>query len=166
MTNEFNFDLDQFEASNYGAMPKGKYQAQVDEAKVEITKAGGQMIAVRFNITGETYNGAKVFRRFNVAHTNPEVVKIGVGQIKSLIQASGANVARFTSPEQLLGLECMINVGVEEYDGEEQNVVKGFSKIKMDGMPQMTQQPQQAQQTHAQPGAAQPQQAAQGHPPF
>lgn len=126
----FDFNLDDFEESRNGALPPGKYQAQVDEAKVEPTKAGGQMVAVRFNITGEKYNGAKLFNRFNVAHTNPEVVKIGVGQIKSLIKASGADAAKFTHPEQLLGLECMVNVGVEEYNGNESNNVKGFSKIK------------------------------------
>ena len=126
----FDFNLDDFESSNRGALPPGKYQAQVDESKVEDTKAGGKMVAVRFNITGEKYNGAKVFRRFNVAHTNPEVVKIGVGQIKDLIVASGANQTKFTSPDQLLGLECMVNVDVYEYNGNEYNDVKGFSQIK------------------------------------
>ena len=85
-------------------------------------------------------------------------MKIGVGQIKSLIVASGGNATKFTDPSQLVGLECMINVGVEEYEGNESNTVKSFSKIKTDAGPmQMNEQPAQ---TQAAP------EGANGKPPF
>lgn len=112
----FDFNLDEIEASTGGVVPKGTYMVQVEKAELVDTKSGGQMIKVMFNITSEQQNGRKLFEQYNIAHSNPEVVKIGLGQIKSLVVASGANLSKFQSPTQLVGLECIVNAKVVSDD--------------------------------------------------
>lgn len=125
----FDFNMDEYEANNGGPVPKGTYLVQVEKSELEDTKKGGQMIKVQFNIVGEQQNGRKLFEQYNIVNDNPEAVKIGLGKIKSLIQASGANVARFTSPDQLIGLECLVNVKTYEDDYGEKNAITTYKKL-------------------------------------
>ena len=87
------------------------------------------MIKVQFNIVGEQQNGRKLFEQYNIANKNEEAVKIGLGQIKSLILAAGANISKFTSPDQLIGLECLVNVKVYEDDYGEKNSITSYKKL-------------------------------------
>ena len=125
----FDFNLDEVEASN-SVVPQGTYLVQVEKTELVDTKSGGQMIKAQFNIVGEEQNGRKIFENFNIANDNPEAVKIGLGQVKSLVLASGANLSKFTSPDQLVGLECLVTVKVkssEEYG--DSNSITSYKKL-------------------------------------
>lgn len=126
----FEFDLNEYEANNGGPVPKGSYLVQVEKAELVDTKTGGKMIKVQFNIVDENQNGRKLFEQYNIANANPQAVQIGLGRIKSLVLAAGANIAKFTSPDQLIGLECLVNVKVYE-DGEygEKNSITAYKKV-------------------------------------
>jgi len=125
----FDFNLEEIEASNGGVVPKGTYLVQVEKAELADTKSGGQMIKVQFNITGEQQNGRKLFEQYNIANANPQAVQIGLGQIKSLVVASGANLSKFTSPDQLVGLECLVNVKEYTDDYGEKNSITAYKKL-------------------------------------
>lgn len=125
----FDFNLDDYEESNGGVVPKGTYLVQVEKSELADTKSGGQMIKVQFNIVGEQQNGRKLFEQYNIANKNPEAVKIGLGKIKSLILASGANMSKFTSPDQLIGLECLVNVKTYEDEYGEKNGITNYKKL-------------------------------------
>lgn len=126
----FDFNLDEVEASGGGVVPKGTYLVQVEKTELVDTKSGGQMIKAMFNIVGEQQNGRKIFENYNIGHENPDVVKIGLGQIKSLVLASGASLSKFTSPDQLIGLECLVNVKVvESEDYGDSNAITTYKKL-------------------------------------
>jgi len=125
----FEFNLDEVEASTGGVVPKGTYLVQVEKSELADTKSGGKMIKVQFNIVGEQQNGRKLFEQYNIANQNPEAVKIGLGQIKSLIMAAGANISKFTTPDQLIGLECLVNVKTYEDDYGEKNAITTYKRL-------------------------------------
>lgn len=123
----FNFDLDQVQEQSYGAIPAGKYLAQVEKVELKDSKSGGQYLNVMFNIIDEEQNGRKFFEIYNIANANPETVKIALGQIKSLVIASGANIQKFTSPDQLIGLECVVGLKVVSDEYGEKNKITNYS---------------------------------------
>lgn len=125
----FEFNLDEVEANNGGPVPKGTYLVQVEKAELADTKSGGKMIKVQFNIVGEQQNGRKLFEQYNIANQNPEAVKIGLGQIKSLVLAAGASISMFKTPDQLIGLECLVNVKTYEDDYGEKNAITSYKKM-------------------------------------
>lgn len=125
----FDFNLDEVEAQS-NLVPKGVYLVQVEKAELADTKSGGQMIKVQFNITGEQQNGRKLFEQYNIANENPIAVQIGLGQIKSLVVASGANLSKFQSPQQLIGLECLVNVKEYEDDYGAKNAITNYKKLE------------------------------------
>ena len=130
MEGMFEFNLDEVEESRGGVVPAGSYLAQVEESEFVDTKSGGKMIKVMFNIVGEQQNGRKLFEQYNVVNKNPEAAKIGLGQIKSLVLASGASISMFKTPEQLIGLECVVKVKVYESEGYgEQNSITSYKKL-------------------------------------
>lgn len=127
----FDFNLDEIEEVS-SVVPKGSYLVQVEKAELITTKKGGQMINVQFDIISEVQNGRKLFEGYNIVNESTDAVKIGLGHIKSLILASGASMSKFTSPDQLIGLECQINVKVttdEEYG--EGNKITNYKKPAM-----------------------------------
>ena len=125
----FEFNLDEVEASNGGPVPAGTYLVQVEESELGETKKGGQMIKVMFNIVGEQQNGRKLFEQYNIVNDNPKAVEIGLGQIKSLVLASGASISMFKTPEQLIGLECLVKIKVYEDDYGEKNSITSYKKL-------------------------------------
>lgn len=125
----FEFNLDEVEASTGGVVPKGTYLVQVEKSELADTKSGGKMIKVQFNIVGENQNGRKLFEQYNIANDNPQAVQIGLGQIKSLIMAAGANISMFKTPDQLIGLECLVNVKVYEDEYGEKNAITTYKKL-------------------------------------
>lgn len=128
----FNFDLDQVEESS-SVVPAGKYLVQVEKVEFVDTKTGGKMLKVMFNIIDDNQNGRKLFETFNLVHSNDKVVQISLGQIKSIVLSSGASLQKFTSPEQLLGLECLATVKVKTSDEYgDQNKITNYSKPNME----------------------------------
>lgn len=165
----FDFNLDEVEASTGGSVPKGTYLVQVEKSELAETKNGGQMIKIQFDIVGEQQNGRKLFEQYNIVNANPEAVKIGLGQIKTLVLASGASLSKFTSPEQLVGLECLVNVKQYEDEYGEQNSITSYKKL-VATQPAVIHTAATTQQMVEQPGqatqAAQGAQGANGQPVF
>ena len=123
----FNFDMDQVEATS-SVIPAGKYLAQVEKVELKDSKNGGQYISAQFTITDENQNGRKFFEMYNVFNQSEKTVQIALGQIKSLILASGANLTKFTSPEQLIGLECLVSLKVQSDEYGDKNKITSYSK--------------------------------------
>lgn len=123
----FDFNLDEVQEQS-SVIPAGKYLAQVESVELKDSKSGGKYISAQFNVTDENQNGRKFWHLFNIANSNEMAVQIGLGQIKSLVVASGASLSRFTSPEQLIGLECAVNLGVKSDEYGDKNVAKSFTK--------------------------------------
>lgn len=122
---DLNIDLNEVEETGGGDLPAGKYHVQVETSELKPTKAGtGWYIYTMLNVIGENRNGSKAFFNFNVANPNPEAVRIGKGQLKSMVVAATGESMVITDPSQLVGMDCVIKV--VEKNGESK--ITSFSK--------------------------------------
>lgn len=81
--------------TDFSPIPAGAYTAIITDAEVKTSKAGGNYVNVRWDITGPEYKGRVLFDIINVQHSNPTVVGIGLGQIKTLCSAAGAKGEKY-----------------------------------------------------------------------
>jgi hypothetical protein len=50
------------------------------------------------------------------------------GKLKSFVEACGKNWNEMSDTDELVGLELQVNIGLEEYEGVQKNVVKRYVK--------------------------------------
>jgi len=115
--------------SNFEPIPAGWYTASITGAEIKNTKAGtGQYIAVKYTITGPSFQGRIVFGNLNIKNPNVKAEEIGRQQLGEIMRA--INLAKVTDTDQLIGGNLGIKLDVkrsEEYG--DSNEVKGFKTI-------------------------------------
>lgn len=111
---------------SFDPIPAGQYDATITRADLKPTKDGsGQMIAVRFDITGPTHQGRVVFSNLNIRNKSPKAEEIGRQQLGDIMRAIGLPSVQDT--DQLVGNAIKIKVEIEKKEGyEARNVVKAF----------------------------------------
>ena len=114
---------------NFEPLPAGWYTASITGADIKNTKAGtGQYIAVKYTITGPSFQGRIVFGNLNIKNPNVKAEEIGRQQLGEIMRAIG--LAKVTDTDQLIGGNISIKLDVkrsEEYG--DSNEVKGFKAI-------------------------------------
>lgn len=120
---------------NFEPLPAGWYTAQITNAELKATKAGtGQYIAIRYDITGPTYQGRIVFGNLNIRNPNIKAEEIGRQQLGELMRAVG--LAKVNNTDQLIGCNLQIKVDIRHQDGyEPANEVRGYKAITGEGIP-------------------------------
>lgn len=137
MENENNLVLNLAEvdetAGGFEAMPKGTYQAIVDDVEYGLSKKGAPMMTWKFRVTTEEY-AKRVLFFYNVLNQ-----PFGVAALKKTIIALGMDVdmAQFNPQEfadlgDAIGLPIGIKVGIQKYDGEKRNTVKDILPAEED----------------------------------
>lgn len=115
--------------NNFEPLPAGWYTASITGADIKNTKAGtGQYIAVKYTITGPSFQGRIVFGNLNIKNPNVKAEEIGRQQLGEIMRAIG--LAKVTDTDQLIGGNISIKLDVkrsEEYG--DSNEVKGFKAI-------------------------------------
>jgi hypothetical protein len=115
--------------NNFEPLPAGWYTASITGADIKNTKAGtGQYIAVKYTITGPSFQGRIVFGNLNIKNPNVKAEEIGRQQLGEIMRA--INLAKVTDTDQLIGGNLGIKLDVkrsEEYG--DSNEVKGFKTI-------------------------------------
>ena len=111
-------------------VPAGMYNANITQAELKQTNAGGTMIKLRFDITGPTHQGRVVFGNINIRNANPKAEEIGMQQLGDLARAIGLQQVQDT--DQLIGGHLQIKVAIRPAQGEygPQNEVKGFKAVE------------------------------------
>ena len=111
---------------NFEPIPAGWYTAKVADAELRDTKSGtGQLIAVRHDVLGPSYEGRVVWTNINIKNANPKAEEIGRQQLGDMMRAIGLGSVQDT--DQLIGGECQIKVGIEHSEGyDPKNNVKGW----------------------------------------
>jgi hypothetical protein len=106
-------------------VPAGWYKATIGSAKVKTTKNGsGRYVEVKFEIQHSEYDGHQVYKRLMFESNSPKAQDIGRRQIGEIAGAIGLETMR--SPRLLVGGVLQIDVTVEEYEGKQNNGVKGW----------------------------------------
>jgi hypothetical protein len=113
--------------NNFDAIPEGWYKALIVSDEEKPTKAGtGSYIKAKIQIieSGKFMNRF-VFTNFNIDNPNPKAVNVALQQLASICKA--VNVPWKPADTSLLhNKPLMVKLAVKEYNGQEQNEVKGF----------------------------------------
>lgn len=124
-------ELPQGNGGNYDPVPPGWYNAAITSAELKNTKDGtGQLIKVRYDITGPSNQGRVVFGNLNIKNASTKAEEIGRQQLGEIMRAIG--LAKVTDTDQLIGGHLSIKLSVREATGEyaAQNEVKGYKAIE------------------------------------
>lgn len=138
---EFNVDeLPQSDRS-FDNLPAGTYTATITRADLRSTKDGtGELIAVRYDITGPSHEGRVVFGNINIKNKSSKAEEIGRQQLGEIMRAIGLTSLRDT--DQLIGCHLQIKVDIEKREGyDARNVVKGHKAVAGSAPPAPTAAP-------------------------
>lgn len=115
--------------SEYAPLPDGWYNVKIHSAEIKKTKAGnGQFIAIRYDITGPSYQGRVVFGNLNIKNPSTVAEEIGRQQLGSLMRAIG--LAKVNDTDELIGGNLQIKLATRTSEGYEPiNDIKGFKAI-------------------------------------
>jgi len=123
---EFSVDLNKAEAPD--PLPKGEYEAIIRATEVRISQRETRYAAVTFNISADQYpadytdggpDGATItFRRVSL-EDNPQA-RYGT---RRFIEAIGAPLGKKIDVSEWLGMEALVEVDHERYEGVNRAVI-------------------------------------------
>jgi hypothetical protein len=117
---------------SFSPIPEGLYPGQLIESEWIENKSGeGRHVLLKFEIIdeGEHY-GTWLFDRLNLDHPSPKAVNFATKKANTLAQACGKSNVKDT--DELHMIPVLLDVGIEEYNDNMQNVIKKYSKLDSD----------------------------------
>lgn len=128
------FDLSGVEEkSSFEVIPKGIYDAIVDELSFGDSKAGNPMITLKFTITSPEFENRIIFDYYVLAGSGAE---FGLAKLKKFlvrtcpeVDIATFNPQTFADTGVAVGKQCRISLSIQtqkqgEYKGEKRNTVK------------------------------------------
>lgn len=115
-----NYNLEEV-STEFEPLPSGQYLAKIvnpDDFTLTKSQNGNDMIKVAWTITEGEYEGRKVFD--NIALHVP-------WKVKQYCEAAGIESGTNLDTDDFIGLEALIQVNQEEYQGQARNKVKNVS---------------------------------------
>src|SRR5262245_12527897 len=108
------FDTEREEGSSYDLIPAGKYPAEIEDARVTVTKNGnGQMVNLRWKIVAGEHENRIVFQTILIQHTSVDAQKFGRQRFKDVAVACGIKDP-ITDLDVLKYKTCVIHLGIEK----------------------------------------------------
>lgn len=119
------FDASQVKDSEFEALPAGEYRAVIADSERKKTKDGAsELLQVKLQIIEGPFKNRTVIDRFNLWNKNPEATTIAQQQFKKVCEA--LNIIKPADSSALHMKPLMIKLAVKEYNGNNQNEVKGY----------------------------------------
>lgn len=112
-------------AGGFEVMPKGNYEAVVDDCEFGTSKKGAPMITWKFKVTEPEYEKRTLFyynvlnQGFGIAALKRTLIALGID-----VDWSSFNPQEFADLGDAIGLPIQLKVGIQKYDGEKRNTVK------------------------------------------
>ncbi len=104
-----SLDLTNVSSQKPQALPDGKYVANITDVNMADTKAGNPMVKLTFTVSDGPMKNRKVFDQYVLEHSNPKVVEISLGKIKSILECSGyKDPNKLSDIQDLSGLQLGI----------------------------------------------------------
>jgi hypothetical protein len=127
------YDATQVKDSEFEALPAGEYRAVMVESERKKTKDGvSELLLVKLQIVDGPYKQRTVIDRFNLWNKSEQARAIAEQQFKKVCEA--VNVPKPGDSSALHMKPLMIKLAVREYNGSDQNEVKGY-KACLPGAP-------------------------------
>lgn len=129
-------DLPDDESSgDFLSLPAGDYHVHITQADIQPTRAGdGQLIKLRLDVLGPTYQGRVLFRHINIQNRNADAEHIGRKELRSIMTALG--LTQLTDTDQLINRQMLVKVKVIKSKNPEygdangnENTVSGYKAI-------------------------------------
>ena len=148
MANLNGFDANQVEpATDFEAIPAGKYLAVITDTEMKPTKAGtGHYLELTFQVIEGQYKNRLLWARLNLDNQNEVAVRIARGELSSICRAVGVMAPKDSLELHNLPLLVTVKCKKREDTGDVVNEIKGYAKKDA--------------------GQGQPQQAATNTPPW
>jgi hypothetical protein len=142
MANLSDIDLSSVEAeAPRGALPPGEYAAIIIESSEKEPRNGGAAyLELVLQIQEPGFSGRRVWDRLHLRHATTTAANIARQRLKAIAEALG--LARLADSTQLHNRPLMVTLEVREYNGQQQNEVKGYSPKRATAAP-VTQKPAQ-----------------------
>jgi len=93
-------------------LPSGTYDATITSADMAASKAGDEMLKIRFEVTGPSHAGMSVFENVLLTHSNANVVQMGQRKLRQIAVALG--LQELNDTDQLIDRKVKIVTKVEE----------------------------------------------------
>lgn len=121
------FNADEVEPQQeFSALPKGTYVVCIEESEMRDTKNGdGKYLNLRLRVLDGEFKNRVLFDRLNLFNKNEKAVQIAKASLSSICRAVGVMQPKDSS--ELHNKPLCAKVAVREYNGENQNEVKGYS---------------------------------------
>lgn len=83
-------EVEKDSGGTYEVLPEGSYTAVITNTEMKATKAGGQRISLKLEITGPSHEGRVLYENLNVFNSNDDAVRIAVATLHRICLAVGA----------------------------------------------------------------------------
>ena len=119
------YDATQVQDSEFEALPAGEYRAVISDSERKKTKDGeSELLQVKLQIIEGPFKNRTIIDRFNLWNKNPAATTIAQQQFKKVCEA--LNISKPPDSSALHMKPLMIKLAVKEYNGKDQNEVKGY----------------------------------------
>jgi hypothetical protein len=121
------------EEKSFEVIPKGTYDAVVDELDFGESKAGNPMMTVKYSLTSPEYENRVIFDYWVLQGNGSE---FGQAKLKKFlvrvcpdVDITRFNPKAFADAGEAIGRQCRVTLGIQtqkhgEYKGEKRNTVK------------------------------------------
>lgn len=116
-------------ATDFEAIPAGKYLAVITESEVKANKSGtGSYLQLTFQVIDGEYKNRFLWARLNLDNPNSTAVKIARGELSAICRAVGVMLP--SDSVELHDLPLVISVKCKKRadTGELANEIKGYAK--------------------------------------
>ena len=119
------YDATQVKDSEFEALPAGEYRAVITESERKKTKDGSsELLQVKLQIVDGQYKNRTIIDRFNLWNKSEQARTIAEQQFKKVCEA--VNIPKPGDSSALHMKPLTIKLAVKEYNGNNQNEVKGY----------------------------------------
>lgn len=119
------YDATQVKDSEYEVIPSGDYRVLMTESeKVETKDRKSHLLKCKFQILDGPMKNRTFFDRFNLWNASEKATLIAQQQFKKVCEA--INVLKPADSSDLHGKPLMCRLAVKDYNGKDQNEVKGY----------------------------------------
>ena len=130
----FNFkleDLPENTMGDFAPVPAGDYEVIIEKVELKATKdQTGEYLNFQFRIVSENYNNRVLFAIVNVRNKSEKAESIGRQQLRQIMEYVNIKELNSENLEAFITKFIKVTVKIEEYNGEQKNVIKGFKKIE------------------------------------
>ena len=116
----------------FETLPAGEYKVQITDTDIVTPKSGeGEMLKLVYEVVADPqFDRRKLFDNIMLVHSSADAERIGKQKLNTICALTNTKSLKDTA--QLHGKTMTLLVGVKEYNGEKQNIIKKYLPFNSD----------------------------------